>query len=285
MNVIIGLAIAIGCTLTGYAIEGGNLLILVQPVEWLILYGCGGGALVIANPPAVVKSVIAYFPVMFAHKELAKSDYMAILLLFNRLFTKMRRDGLLAIEADIDDPENSELFNADKSVLRHHALIEFICDNLKIILSLNPQAHELESLMESEIESSHTDHMHISHAVYRIADMMPGLGIVAAVLGIVLTMGKIDQPVTVIGHHIAVALLGTFMGIFSSYVIFGPISTCIESQATEKTTLLNMAKGALISFTSSSSPMLALEYARRIIPEEHKPSFSELEQARSENKK
>jgi chemotaxis protein MotA len=222
---------------------------------------------------------------MISKKGLSKSDYLAVLMLFNRLFTKMRRDGLLAIEADIDDPEKSELFSADKSVLHHHALIEFICDNLKIILSLNPQAHELETLMENEIEALHHDHMHISHAVYRVADMMPGLGIVAAVLGIVLTMGKIDQPATVIGHHIAVALLGTFMGIFCSYAVFGPMSAFIESQANEETLLLNMAKGALISFTTSSSPMLALEYARRIIPEEHKPSFTELEKARSENKK
>jgi chemotaxis protein MotA len=260
-------------------------MMLFQPVEWLIIFGCAGGALVIANPPPVVKATLAYFPVMISKKGLSKSDYLAVLMLFNRLFTKMRRDGLLAIEADIDDPEKSELFSADKSVLHHHALIEFICDNLKIILSLNPQAHELETLMENEIEALHHDHMHISHAVYRVADMMPGLGIVAAVLGIVLTMGKIDQPATVIGHHIAVALLGTFMGIFCSYAVFGPMSAFIESQANEETLLLNMAKGALISFTTSSSPMLALEYARRIIPEEHKPSFTELEKARSENKK
>jgi chemotaxis protein MotA len=249
-------------------------------------HGCGvGGALVIANPPSVVKAFFAYLPVMISKKELTKAEYMAVLLLFNRLFTKMRRDGLLAIEADIDDPEKSDLFSADKSVLHHHALIEFICDNLKIILSLNPQAHELEALMESEIEAAHHDHMHISHAIYRIADMLPGLGIVAAVLGIVLTMGKIDQPPEIIGHHIAVALLGTFMGIFCSYAVFNPMSTYVESQANEETTLLNMAKGALISFTTSSSPMLALEYARRIIPVEHKPSFADLEKSRSESKK
>jgi len=279
MFVIIGLLTVAGSVVTGFVLEGGNASILVQPVEVLILFGIGGGAFLIANPPSVISGTLKAVPTILTHKSKTKADFLEILILMYQLFQKMKKEGLLSIEADVEDPYKSDFFKNFGKLLAEHHLINFLCDNLKVIISTTLATYELEDLMEKDIETHHHEAMEISHAVNRMGDAMPGLGIVAAVLGVVLTMGKIDKPPEIIGHSVAVALLGTFLGILMCYGYLGPISTNLEYRAKEDIIYLKVIKVGVVAFVGGAAPMMAAEFARRIIPSDAKPTFAELEEA------
>lgn len=276
MFFLIGVIVVIGSVIGGYLMEHGNLAIMIQPVEVLIIYGAAFGAFFIANPPTVVFRTLGMIPTLFAGKQNGKKEYLAVMRLLYTVFSKMRKDGPLSLEGDIENPAQSELFK--KSGLSHE-LVHFLCDNLRTMVSANLPPHELEGLMETEIEVVREEALAPSHAVARVADALPGLGIVAAVLGVVLTMAKIDQPPEVIGHTISVALLGTFMGILGSYGFAGPIATNFELQAQEQAVSFCVCKAALVAFAGGTAPLMALEFGRRAIPGEGKPSFSEMEKA------
>jgi chemotaxis protein MotA len=280
MFAIIGLVLMFVAIGIGYSSEGGNLSILIQPVELLIIFGVAIGAFLIANTPATIASVIKDLPKVFTAKSPDKKTFLELLILMYQIFSKIKRDGALSLEAELEDPHKSELFKKYKSVMSNHHLITFLCDNLKIIVAGKIPAHELDNLMDIEIESIHHEEMEASHGVYRVADGMPGLGLVAAVLGVVLTCGRLDQPPTVIGEGVAVALLGTFMGILCCYGILGPMSANLENQAYENSNFFLMCKVALVAFVGGTTPALSVEFARRVVPGAAKPSFSELENAR-----
>lgn len=277
MFVIVGIIVVIASVVGGFLMEGGNLHVLLVPAEIIIIFGAAIGSFLIASPPKVISAVVKELPQLFGSKSYTKADYLDLLSLLYKIFSKIRKEGLISIEADIENPSKSSIFSKHKNVLKNHHAIGFICDNLKVMVSTNVPPHELDNLLDLEIDVHHHESIVPSHSVAKVADGLPGLGIVAAVLGVVLTMGKIDQPPAVLGHSIGAALVGTFLGVLMCYGFVGPVSINIEHRARENTAFLQVIKVALVSFVSGSAPQMAVEFARRAISGKDKPTFEELE--------
>lgn len=278
MFAIIGIAVVLASVVGGYLMEHGNLSVLIQPAELVIIFGAATGALIISSPPKVLAIIAKNLGKIISAKTKSKSEYIEALALLNSIFTKMRKEGLIAIEADIEDPASSPIFSKYPSILSNHHALNFICDNLKVIISTNVSSYELESIMELEMDTHHREALIPSQSVTKVADGLPGLGIVAAVLGVVLTMGKISEPPEVLGHSIGAALVGTFLGVLMCYGFVGPMGTNLEHTANEDSIFFQVIKIALVSFVGGSAPQIAVEFARRAIPEKEKPTFNELEE-------
>ena len=279
MFVIIGALVVLGSVIGGFLIEEGNLHTLIQPAEIIIIFGAAIGSFLIASPPRIVSLVIKNLTSILSSKSQSKSNYLELLSLLYQLFSKIRKEGLISIEADIENPQKSAIFTKYSAVMSNHHAMNFICDNLKVIITTNVPPYELDNLMDLEIETHHHEAMVPSHTVGKIADGLPGLGIVAAVLGVVLTMGKIDQPPSVLGHSIGAALVGTFLGVLMCYGFVGPIATNFEHKAKEDSVFLQIIKVSLVSFVGGSAPQMSVEFGRRAIPGKEKPTFDELESA------
>ncbi len=277
MFVIIGIFVVLGAVIGGFLMAGGNLHVLFVPAEFIVIFGAAAGAFFIASPPKVISAVFKELPLIISSKGYSKADYLDILSLLYRIFSKIRKEGLISIEADIENPYKSGIFNKHSGVMKNHHAVNFICDNLKVMVSTNVPPHELDSLLDLEIEAHHHESMIPSHSVSKVADGLPGLGIVAAVLGIVITMGKIDQPPAVIGYSVAHALVGTFLGVMMCYGFVGPIAANMEHRSRENTAYLQVIKVALVAFVGGAAPQMAVEFARRAISGECKPSFEDLE--------
>ncbi|HYA86329.1 MAG TPA: flagellar motor stator protein MotA [Nitrospirota bacterium] len=278
MFVIIGIVVVLGSIISGYLMEDGNLHVLFQPAEVVIIVGAALGSFLIASPAKVVGLVFKNIFSLVAAKSQSKEKYLELLSLLYQLFSKIRKEGLVSIESDIENPPKSPVFQKHAGLLSNHRALNFICDNLKVIITANVPPHELDNLMEIEIDTHHHEAMIPSHSVSRIADALPGLGIVAAVLGVVLTMGKIDQPPAVLGHSIGAALVGTFLGVLLCYGFIGPMSANLEHLAREDGTFSQVIRVALVAFVGGSAPQIAVEFGRRAIPDKEKPTFDELEQ-------
>ncbi|RJQ46087.1 MAG: flagellar motor stator protein MotA [Nitrospiraceae bacterium] len=279
MFVIIGIVVVLGSVIGGYILEHGNLHLLFQPVELLIIGGAAIGAFFISSPSKVVGSVMKNISKVFTAKGANKAEFLEVLGVLNAIFTKMRKEGLIAIEGDIENPKESPMFTKYPGILKNHHAVSFICDNLKVIISTNVSSFELENVLDIEMEAHHHEALIPAHSVSKIADGLPALGIVAAVLGVVLTMAKISEPPEVLGHSIGAALVGTFLGVLLSYGFVGPIGTHLEHIAEEDMILFKIIKIALVSFVGGAAPQIAVEYARRVIPADVKPGFTELEEA------
>ncbi|RJQ56433.1 MAG: flagellar motor stator protein MotA [Nitrospiraceae bacterium] len=279
MFVIIGIVVVLGSVIGGYLLEHGNIHLLFQPVELLIIGGAAVGAFLVSSPSKVVGIVMKNATRVFSAKGASKGEFLEILGVLSAIFTKMRKEGLIAIENDIENPGESPIFTKYPGVLKNHHVVGFMCDNLKVIISANVSSFELENIMELEMETHHHEAMIPSHSVSKVADGLPALGIVAAVLGVVLTMAKISEPPEVLGHSIGAALVGTFLGVLLSYGFVGPIGTHLEHIANEDMVPLQVVKIALVSFVGGAAPQIAVEYARRVIPSGAKPGFTELEEA------
>lgn len=278
MLAIIGIFVVLGAVVGGYTMEHGNLHVLFQPAEIVIIFGAALGSLIIASPPRVLFAVFKNIGRIFSAKSYSKKDYLDLLALLFLIFNKMRKEGLIAVETDIENPAESQLFSKFKSILSNKHALDFICDNLKVIVSANLSPHELESVMDMELEVHHKDALIPSQSITRVADALPGLGIVAAVLGVVLTMGKISEPPEVLGHSIGAALVGTFLGVLMCYGFVGPMGTNLEHSVNEESTYYQVIKVALVSFVGGAAPQIAVEFARRAIPAKIRPSFNELEE-------
>jgi chemotaxis protein MotA len=279
MMTIIGIIVVLGSVIGGFLEAKGNLAVLFQPAEYIIIAGAAIGSLLIASPGKVLKLILRDFTKIFKTDNPNKSTYVEVLLLLNQIFWKIRKDGLLAIEDDVENPTKSEVFTKFKSIVSNKHTLEFICDNLRVILTTNMPAHEYDSLLEIDIQAHHHEKMIPSHSIARVADALPGLGIVAAVLGVVLTMGKINEPPAVLGASIGGALVGTFIGVLACYGFVGPMAVNLEHKAAEKETYYNVIKTALVAFVGGAAPQVAVESGRRAIPGEDRPSFMELEEA------
>jgi chemotaxis protein MotA len=277
MFAIVGAIIVLACVVGGYVLEHGNLSLLFQPVELLIIGGAATGAFLISSTPRVLTLVLKSIVTVLSPKSPSKIQYLELLSLLYQIFSKIRKEGLVSIEADIETPDKSQLFQKFKSVLKNHHVLNFICDNLKVIITANVPPHELDSLMEIEIDTHHHEALIPSHAISKIADGLPALGIVAAVLGVVLTMAKINEPPAILGASIGAALVGTFLGVLLSYGLVGPIATNLESQAEEGAVPLQVVKVALVAFVGGSAPQMAVEFGRRAVADKEKPTFDELE--------
>ena len=260
--------------------EHGNLYVLLQPAEVLIIFGAAFGAFLIASPMRVIKSTAGSVLTIFNNKPYLKADYLEILMLLSEIFYKIRKQGLVSIEGDVDAPDESTIFKNYPKILKNHHAITFITDTLRMVITTTIEPHELESLMETELEEHHEDALIPSKSMATTADALPGLGIVAAVLGVVLTMGKIGEPPEVLGHSIGAALVGTFLGVLMCYGFVGPVAKNLEFIAQEELQYLNVLKIALKSFVSNNAaPMVAIEFGRRVIPAKQRPSFIEVEEA------
>lgn len=277
MFAIIGSLLVAGSVIVGFMMEKGNPHVLFQPAELVIIFGAAIGSFFIASPPRVITAVIKKLGSILTSKSPDKKQYLELLLLLYQLYSKIRKEGLISIESDIEQPDNSPIFNKNNKILANRNLINFICDNLKIIISTNVIPHELENLMELETETYYHNAMQPSRSIAKVADALPGLGIVAAVLGVVLTMGKIDEPPSVLGHSIGAALVGTFLGVLMCYGFVGPLATNLEHQTKDDIVSFKVIRVALVAFVGGSPPQMAVEFGRRAIPGKERPTFEELE--------
>lgn len=279
MFIIIGAVIVIGCVVGGYMLAHGHLSILWQPNEFIIIGGAALGSFVISSPLRVMKQVFGSIGMVLKGKVHGKDFYLQLLSLLYDIFAKMRKEGLLSIEKDLEAPESSQIFQKYPDVIHNHHLTDFIADNLKIIVSIPVQPHEIDNLMELDIDSTHADEHTAAHSINTVAEAFPGLGIVAAVLGVVITMGAINEPPEVLGHHIGAALIGTFVGILVCYGFLGPFATNLNHLLRLEGIAFQSVRAALVAYMQTTSPQMAVEFGRRAIPAVDRPSFSELEKA------
>jgi len=278
MTLIIGALVVLGAVLGGYVLSEGELIALWQPYELLTIGGAALGSFIIANPPQVIFAVFKQLPKLVAGNRYKKSVYLETLTLLFELFNKIRREGLIAIERDVDEPNDSVIFGKYPIVTRDAHLLEFICDYLRIMVVGDMSAYELDNLMDVELETHHHHQMKSSAAVAKVADSLPGFGIVAAVLGIVITMQSLGGPPAALGEHVASALVGTFLGILLAYGFVGPMAAAIEHGAAAESKFYECVKTAIIATVNGMPPQIAVEFGRKTISINERPSFVELEQ-------
>jgi len=279
MFAIIGVFVVIGCVIGGFVLEGGALGVLMQPIELLIIGGAAAGSFLIASPKSFIFGTMKKAFKVFTATEAGKQTYLDILSVLYTLMNMARRDGIVSIEAHVSKPEGSAVFTRYPAILKNHEVRDFICDNFKVLLAGNIEPHQFEAVMDIDMSASHKHESNTPAAINKVADSLPGLGIVAAVLGIVLTMGKINEPPEVLGHSVGAALVGTFLGILLCYGFAGPMAQNLEYQVKETHTMLEVVKAGLVGFSSGFPPMLAVEAARRAVSGPARPTFEELEGA------
>ena len=278
MKLIVGFLIVCGCVFGGFLWSGGNLIALWHPAEVLIILGGASGAFIISNTPKNIFAVLKGFPALLKGNKYNKKVYLDLLTLMFRLFSKSRKEGLMALEADIDEPHDSELFKEFPKILANHHLVDFVCDYLRLMVGGNMNAFELESLMDLELDTHHHEGEAPASAVTNMSDGLPGFGIVAAVMGVVITMGFISEPPEVLGAKVGAALVGTFLGILFAYGYVGPMAKAMESQAAEDGVLFNCAKICIVATLNGYTPQIAIEFGRKALTSDVRPSFLELEE-------
>jgi chemotaxis protein MotA len=278
MNVILGLAIVLASCGIGFILSGGHLGALFQPFELLIIGGAAFGAMMIANPLSITMAAIKSIGGLIKSSPYSKDLYLDLLALLYDLFNKMRREGMLAVESDIDDPDTSPLFSKYESVTKIHGAIEFIVDYLRVMMIGSIAGHELEALIDAELETNHTEAHLVPGALNKVADALPGFGIVAAVMGIVITMGALGGPPSELGEHVAAALVGTFLGILLSYGIFAPLAGMLEHNVREESKLYECIKVALIATLNGAAPQIAVEFGSKVLYQDARPSWAEVDE-------
>lgn len=277
MFVIIGLVIVLGSVVGGYLMHHGDLAVLWQPNEFVILLGAGLGSMVAANPLPVVKGVFAQTLGLLKPNPFGAKAYAELLQVLYEIFQKARKDGLVGLEAHIENPEGSDIFSKYPSFAHNHHAVSLLCDTLKVLLTGTVEDHNLAEILDVDLEKHHHEAMQIPHAVSSVGDAMPGFGIVAAVLGVIITMGNIGGEASEIGKSVAAALVGTFLGILLAYGIFGPIAKAMENRIAAEHDYMLCVRTALLAFARGDAPMTAVEFARRNVEPHERPSFSELE--------
>lgn len=276
MFVIAGMLIVIISVVTGYLAAHGELLALWQPFEVLIICGAALGAFLIANPATLQKKTFKLLPQVLFGSRHNREFYSQLLTCVFSLFQRSRQDGFLAVEQDVEAPFESELFNRFPDVIRDHELVEFFTDNYRVYTITGLPSHELEAMMDSELELVSEELIAPGHAMNRVAEALPGFGIVAAVLGIVITMGSIGGPMEEIGAHVAAALVGTFLGVFFAYGFVGPVSAHMERLGEQELQAYLCIKACLSAMASGHPPAIAVEAGRKLLPHNLRPTFIEL---------
>jgi chemotaxis protein MotA len=279
MLAIIGIVVVIGAILGGFIWEKGHLAVLMQPAELLIIGGAAIGSFLIASPMSLVKGTAKKLILVFKAKELTAKAYLPLLTLVFEILALMRKDGAVAVEDHVNHPEKSQIFSKYDVVMKDHETLDFICDNIKVLISGNVEPKDFDAIMDIDLESREDHADVIPSSLNKVADSLPGMGIVAAVLGVVVTMGKINEPPEVLGHSVGAALVGTFLGILACYGFLGPMAAKLEHIAHANHVKLKVIRTALAVTQAGMPPSLAVEAARRAIPEGSRPSFAELEDA------
>ncbi|MBU2760510.1 flagellar motor stator protein MotA [Acidithiobacillus sulfurivorans] len=277
MFLIIGYVIALGAIFGGFMLEGGAITALIQPYELLMIGGGAFGAFFAATFPRTFKAVIKSLPLAFKGSKYNKAVYMELLSLLNELFSKIRQGGLMSVEGDVDDPAASELFKKYPRIVADHHVMEFMTDYLRLMIGGNLGAFEMENLMDVDIDTHHREMEIPIHALVRTADGMPAFGIVAAVMGVVNTMGSVDKPPSVLGELIAAALVGTFLGILLGYAVLSPLASRMEDRAAEGSKIFECIKVALLATMNAYPPQVAVEFGRKVLYSTERPSFQELD--------
>lgn len=277
MLVIIGYIIVLASVFGGYALAGGKLGAMLQPLELLIIGGAALGAFVVGNSGKAIKATLQALPSVFKSSKYSKALYMELLALLYEILSKVRKEGLMSIEGDVDRPKESALFAKYPKILADHHAMDFMTDYLRLMVGGNLNAMEIENLMDNEIETHHHEVEVPAHIISKVGDGLPAFGIVAAVMGVVHTMESVGLPPSELGVLIAHALVGTFLGILLSYGFVGPLSGRLEQRAVESSKLLQCIKVTLLASLNGYSPALAVEFGRKVLYSTERPSFSELE--------
>jgi chemotaxis protein MotA len=279
MFLIIGILVVVGGIIGGYLMEHGELAVLWQPAEVVIIGGAAVGTLLIANPLPVVIGIFKSILGALKPSPYNAKFYLETLKMLNDLFVHARKNGMVKLEADVEEPDKSPIFSKYPAFLKNHHAVHFVCDTLRMAISGGVGAFEIDQMMEMDMEGHHHEAGIPVGAISAVADALPGLGIVAAVLGIVITMGALGGPPEEIGHKVGAALVGTFLGILMCYGFLGPIASYLTKMNDAEGEYYKVLRMAVISFIKGAAPILAVETARRMIPPHERPSFKEMEKA------
>ena len=279
MFAIIGIVVVFGAIAGGYLMEKGSLLVLVQPAELIIIGGAALGTLLIANPLHIIKAIIGGVLGVLKGSPFDQKRYLSTLKMMFELLNKVRKEGLLAIENDVEKPKESPFFKNYTDFLKDQHAQEFVCDTLRMAITGGVEPFDMDQMMERDMEVHHHGAIAPISSLTTMADSLPGLGIVAAVLGVVITMGSIGGPPEEVGHKVAAALVGTFLGILLCYGLVGPLGANMSKTADAQNEYLGVLRVLLVAFLKGSPPILAIEVGRRAIPAHVRPSFSEMEKA------
>ena len=277
MLVIIGYIIVCASVFGGFAMAGGHLAALFQPLELLMIGGAALGAFLVGNNNKAIKATIAALPSLFKGSRYTKDLYMELMSLLFEVLSKVRKEGLMSIEGDIDKPEESPLFSKYPAVLADHHIIEFMTDYLRLMVSGNMDAFQIENLMDNEIETHHHEGAVPAHVIAKLGDGLPAFGIVAAVMGVVHTMESVGIPPAELGILIAKALVGTFLGILLAYGFVGPLASLLEQKLDESSKMYQCVKVTLLASLNGYAPALAVEFGRKVLFSTERPTFNELE--------
>ena len=277
MLVIIGYIIVCASVFGGFAMAGGHLAALFQPLELLMIGGAAAGAFLVGNNGKAIKATIAALPSLFKGSRYTKDLYMELMSLLFEVLSKVRKEGLMSIEGDIDKPEESPLFSKYPAVLADHHIVEFMTDYLRLMVSGNMDAFQIENLMDNEIETHHHEGAVPAHVIAKVGDGLPAFGIVAAVMGVVHTMESVGIPPAELGMLIAHALVGTFLGILLAYGFVGPLASLLEQKLDESSKMFQCVKVTLLASLNGYAPALAVEFGRKVLFSTERPTFNELE--------
>jgi chemotaxis protein MotA len=274
---IIGLVVVLGSVIAGYTMHHGKLAVLWQPTEFIIIGGAGLGSFIIANPPSLLKASVRASLALLKPNPFSKKSYGELLQVLYEVFQTARKDGLIALEAHIEEPEKSAIFTKYPGFLHHKHAVVFLCDTLKVLLTGAVEDHHLSEILELDLDRLHEEEHQVPSAINAVSDAMPGFGIVAAVLGVVITMASIGGAASEIGNKVAAALVGTFLGILLCYGMIGPFAKAIEARQRAESAYMSCIRTALLSFARGDAPMTCVEFARRSVEPAERPSFAELE--------
>lgn len=275
---IIGILVVIGAILGGYLMEHGNIRVLLQPAELLIIGGAAIGTVLIANPLHILKKIAAGIGGAFGGSKFTSAYYIESLKMMYDLFNKARKEGLMGLEADVEEPEKSPILSKYPKFLKDHHIRDFVCDTLRMAVT-GADPFDLDQILDLDMEVHHHESAQPISALSTMADSLPGLGIVAAVLGVVITMSALGGPPEEIGKKVAAALVGTFLGILLCYGFIGPLAANMAKSAEEERLYLHVLRVVMITFLKGTAPIMAVEAARRAIPGHVRPSFQEVEKA------
>lgn len=280
MFVIIGFVVALGAVLTGFLMEGGKISVLLHPLvpEGTIIFGAAVGSFLATNPMSIIKAVAASITKPLKGSKYTKAVYMEALMMQYEVYVNIKKGGLLAMEQDVNDPHSSNIFKKYPALLGDHHAMDFFCDSMKLLINGSAKIDEIDQVMDMDLDVHHAESAAPGAALNAMADSMPAFGIVACVVGIVITMGFLDQPPNVIGAKVGAALVGTFLGIFLAYGIFGPLAKNIDHVNATEGHFFNALRAGLVAFGNGAAPVTAVEFARRNIPSAERPGSQELEE-------
>ncbi len=285
MLLLLGLAVVLGCVGGGFALHHGPFEVLWQPSEFVIIGGAAVGAMLIMAPPRVLKEIITGILSAIKGSKLNKEKTLALLVTLYKLTKVAAYQGANGLEPHVENPEQSDIFKANPEILADHHTLEFLCDTIKVIIIGGVPEHQVAELADLSMEVHEKEAHEPVEVLTKVADSLPGLGIVAAVLGIIITMGSIDAGAAAVGHNVAAALVGTFLGVLMSYGIVGPLASHLAFRSQEVHHRMNAVRGCVLSYARGLHPLLCVEFARRSLPSHLRPGFSEVEGACRESGK